>query len=484
MAKVVVLGAGIAGHTAALFLRRGLNRKHSVTVVSPAKSWNWVPSNIWVGVGRMSAKEVLIPLKPVYDRLGIEFVHAKATLIRPERNGNGSKPSVVAKRTDNGSGEEVSVDYDFLVNATGPWLDFDATAGLGPEGHTFSVCTAEHAADTAEAFGERLTRLRRGEKQTFVIGTGHGTCTCEGAAFEYAFNLEAELRRAKLRQNARVVFLTNEPALGDFGVGGLYLKRAGYVVHSRTFAESLYAERGIEWVTGTHVSQVEANKINFETLEGEERSIDFDFSMLIPPFRGVDIKAEDGAGNDITDKLFASNRFMKVDADYTPKPFEEWRAADWPVTYQSPAYGNIFAIGIAFAPPHAISRPHETKRGTKIAPAAPRTGMPSAIMGRTVARNITDMINKGLEQPRWGASLANLGAACVASAGTGFLGGTAAAMTIYPIVPDFEKYPVHGRDLSYTFGEIGSAGHWIKRILHHMFIYKAKARPFWWMIPE
>ncbi len=35
MARVVVLGAGIAGHTAALFLRRRLPRSHHVIVVSP-----------------------------------------------------------------------------------------------------------------------------------------------------------------------------------------------------------------------------------------------------------------------------------------------------------------------------------------------------------------------------------------------------------------------------------------------------------------
>ena len=55
--------------------------------------------------------------------------------------------------------------------------------------------------------------------------------------------------------------------------------------------------------------------------------------------------------------LFLPNGFMRVDADYTPKPYEQWKAGDWPRTYQSPDYLNVFAAGIAFAPPHAISRP-------------------------------------------------------------------------------------------------------------------------------
>jgi len=66
-----------------------------------------------------------------------------------------------------------------------------------------------------------------------------------------------------------------------------------------------------------------------------------------------------------------------------------------------------------------------------------------------------------------------MAAACVASAGTGFRSGTAAAMTMSPVVPDWEKYPETGRNLKETFGEIGLAGHWVKRLLHTLFIYKA-----------
>jgi sulfide:quinone oxidoreductase len=77
-----------------------------------------------------------------------------------------------------------------------------------------------------------------------------------------------------------------------------------------------------------------------------------------------------------------------------------------------------------------------------------------------------------------------MGAACIASAGAGLFRGTAVSMTLFPIVPDFKKYPDTGRDLDWTFGEIGLAGHWIKHLLHFGFIYKAKANPFWAMVPE
>ena len=46
--------------------------------------------------------------------------------------------------------------------------------------------------------------MKKGEKKTIVIGTGHGNCTCQGAAFEYLFNVEYELRRRNVRDKANI----------------------------------------------------------------------------------------------------------------------------------------------------------------------------------------------------------------------------------------------------------------------------------------
>ena len=118
-----------------------------------------------------------------------------------------------------------------------------------------------------------------------------------------------------------------------------------------------------------------------------------------------------------------------------------------------------------------------------ISPAPPRTGMPSAMIGKTVARNIVDMLH-GSKTPTHTASLAEMGAACVASAGANPFTGTAASLTVFPIVPDFDRYPEYGREIDHTFGEIGLAWHWIKILLHHMFLYKGRLRPGWTLIPE
>jgi len=60
--KIVILGAGISGHTAAFHLKRLLSNEHEIVVVSPNSKWNWIPSNIWVGIGDMKEEDVTFEL--------------------------------------------------------------------------------------------------------------------------------------------------------------------------------------------------------------------------------------------------------------------------------------------------------------------------------------------------------------------------------------------------------------------------------------
>jgi len=485
MAKVVVLGAGISGHTAASHIRRKLGHKHEVVVISPSEYFQWTPSNIWVGIGRMTIDQVRFKLNPLYKRWGIRFEQAKATAIYPEGNESKEKPYVSIEYTASATrGETANVDYDYLINATGPKLNFEATEGLGPGKFTHSVCTYDHAVETWEALKVCFGRMKNGEKVKFLIGTGHPGATCQGAAFEYALNLANEIKVKGLLNKAEMIWISNEYEIGDFGMGGAFIKRGGYITPTKVFSESILAEYGIRWIKRAGVTKVEKGIVHYETLDGEKHTQDFDFAMLIPSFAGSGMKAYNKKGENISNILFAPSGFMKVDADYSGKPFEEWSVADWPSVYQNPVYKNLFATGIAFAPPHQISKPMKSPNGTLITPAPPRTGMPSGVTGKVVALNLVDMISYGRTDFRHKASMGKMGAACIISAGFGLMKDQAATMTVFPIVPDWDKYPQWGRDLSYTVGEIGLAGHWIKLLLHYLFLHKAKGYPLWWLLPE
>jgi sulfide:quinone oxidoreductase len=485
MAKVVVLGAGISGHTAALYLRKNLNKSHQVVMISPNSNYQWVPSNIWVGLGLMTPEQVKFKLAPIYKKTGIDYKQALAVSVHPEGDTSRSKPYVKIKYVsqDKIDTEEI-VEYDFLVNGTGPKLNFSATEGLGPGKFTNSVCTYDHAAEAWENLKKSFAKMEAGEKQTFLIGTGHPMATCQGAAFEYALNIAFEITKRKLNHLADIWWISNEYELGDFGMGGAYVKRGGYITPTKIFTESVFKEYGIRWIKRAGVHKIEKGVAHYETLDGEYKTKEFDFAMLIPGFAGAGMKAFDKKGEDITSKIFAANGMMKVDADYTPKPYEEWSANDWPSIYQNRDYDNLYASGIAFAPPHTMSKPMKSKNGTAITPTPPRTGMPSGVIGKVVAQNIIHRIKTGKNEHPHKASMAKMGAACIVSAGYGIRHGQAAVMTVFPIVPDWEKYPKWGRNIRHTVGEIGLAGHWMKLFMHYMFLYKAKAKPFWWMIPE
>jgi len=487
MARILILGAGVAGHTAAQHAKRLLGNKHEITVVTPNSKWNWIPSNIWVGVGKMKAKQVVFPLAPIYKRKKINFHQAKAVAIWPEGDLSDPTGAVDVVYTDpKRAGETAKFRYDFLINATGPQLRFDLTPGLGPDqGNSLSVCTYSHATETALKLKESIAKMKAGEKQTIVVGMGHGACTCEGAAFEYVFNVEHEVRDAGVRELAEIIYLTNESELGDFGVGGMTFNIKGDLVTSEQWMTALFADRGVKVIDKAHVTSVDPGVVHYEQIDGTVASQAFDFAMLLPPFRGVEMKAYDAAGEDISTKLFAPNGFMKVDADYTVKPFDQWSAADWPKTYENPDYSNVFAVGIAFAPPHAISKPNQTPSGNPVAPAPPRTGMPAGVQGRAAAETIAKRIKSGdWHAAAKTASMADMGAACIASVGADMFTGGAATITMGPIVPDYAKYPKTGRNLDVTSGELGLAGHWIKRLLHTIFMYKAKWLPGWSKIPE
>ena len=486
MARVVVLGGGIAGHTAALHLTRMLKRSDEIVVVTPNSNWNWIPSNIWVGVGKMKADQVTFKLGPDLqaqgDRAPPGAGDAPSTP-RAGRDGHGPTSSVTYTDTAR-AGEHGELDYDYLVNATGPKLNFGATPGLGPDGHSYSVCTSGHAVAASAALQGSIAEDEEGERQVLVVGMGHGTCTCEGAAFEYAFNVEHEVRHAGVRDQADIVYLTNEYELGDFGVGGLTFTQQGFQTTSKLWTESLFRERGIQAITGAHVTGVEEGVVHYEQLDGPANSLSFDFAMLLPPFRGVDLQAFDADAADISDELFAPNGFMKVDADYSAKPFEEWRAEDWPSTYQVPRFPEHLRRGhrLRPAPPDLATEDVAERDGHR--PVTPADGHAVRDHGQAGRHEYRRHDQQGDAAQIRSASMADMGGGLRGLGRVRTAPGSAASMTMYPVVPDLVKYPDTGRSLKDTFGEIGLAGHWIKLLLHYMFIYKAKARPGWHLIPE
>jgi sulfide:quinone oxidoreductase len=448
--------------------------KADITVVAPGNRFTWFPSLIWVGTGTMPAEATWFELSPVYARLGINYTNGKATHIRPD-----DQKVVVALP----NGLETTISYDYLINATGPYLNFEGTPGLGPAGkNSWSVCSVEHATECRDQYLATVKDLQAGHRRRLVVGIGHPAATCEGAGFEYLMNVDADLRRRRLRDRAELVWLTNEPEAGDFGVDGIEARHSGKLMTGASVVRGLLDDRDIRSFIGAGVTKLEPGKIYFDQVGADPQTLDYDFAMLIPQFRGIPLRYESSNGTDISKDMTQANGFMNVDADYTPKAYPQYTAADWPARYQSPKYPTLYAAGIAFAPPHPLSKPKKTAAGTTVIATVPRTGMASGIMGRTVALNIVDQIAG--KAPGHTARMSEIPAACIASMGNSFFHGSAASIIMMPVARDYLRYPKYGRDLKLCDLDVGLAGAWTKRALHSAFLWKLHGHFGWQLVPE
>jgi len=363
MANIVVIGAGLSGTLIAYELLAQLRQEDRVTVVSQGPVYHFVPSNPWVAVGWRKRDEIEIDLVDVMQRKGIRLLTQGASRVHPADN-----------RVELSDGTSVS--YDYLVIATGPELAFDEIPGLGPQGHTQSVCHVDHASHAKAAF-DRLAE----NPGPVVIGAVQGA-SCFGPAYEFLFILETELRRRRLRDRVPMTFVTSEPYIGHLGLDG--------VGDTKGLLESELREKHIKWITNARVDRVEQGHMTVEELAEDgtvhkAHELPFAYSMMLPAFRGV-------AAVRGIEKLTNPRGFVIVDKHQ-----------------QNPAFPNVFAIGVCVAIPPIGP--------TAVPVGVPKTGFMIESMVTATAMNIGALLRgrAPTAQPTWNAiCLADFGDSGVA----------------------------------------------------------------------
>ena len=86
--------------------------------------------------------------------------------------------------------------------ASGPRLVFEEVEGLGPDGHTHSICHVDHAERAAQAWQEFVA-----DPGPVVVGAVQGT-SCYGPAYEFAFIMDTDLKRRKIRDRVPMTYVT------------------------------------------------------------------------------------------------------------------------------------------------------------------------------------------------------------------------------------------------------------------------------------
>jgi sulfide:quinone oxidoreductase len=372
MAHIVIIGASTGGLPAAYEIKELLGSQHEVTVISNTETFHFVPSNPWVAVGWRTREDTAFPLAPALKRKDINFIPVAAEEVKPDEN----KVLLV-------DGQEVS--YDYLVIATGPRLAFDEVEGLGPQGHTHSICTLDHA---EKAYEEWQAFVK--DPGPIVVGAAP-FASCFGPAYEFSFIMNTDLRRRKIRDKVPMTYITSEPYIGHLGLGG--------VGDSKGLLESEMRNNDIKWITNAKITKCEPGKIFVDeyNAQGEvvkQHELPHKFAMILPAFKGVDAVMKVG------EDLVNPRGFVKVD---------EFQ--------RNPKWKNIYSLGVCIAIPPVEATPVPT--------GAPKTGYMIESMVEAVKFNIKhDIMGYAPEhKPTWNAI-------CLAD-----MGDTGAAFVAMPQIP-------------------------------------------------
>jgi len=358
MAHIIVLGAGLGGTIMAFEMKEKMRPEDRLTVVNQGSTYSFVPSNPWVAVGWRDRKDVTVDLSAVFARRGIALQPEGARRVHPAES-----------RIELNDGS--FLDYDYLIVATGPELAFDEVPGLGPDGHTQSICQIDHAAAAKAAF-EALVKA----PGPVVVGAAQGA-SCFGPAYEFAFILDTALRNARKRDQVPMTFVTPEPYIGHLGLDG--------VGDTKSLLESAMRERHIKWITNAKVASVDDGVMHVEEVDESGavkagHDLPFAFSMMLPAFRGV-------AAVHGIEGLTNPRGFVTIDRHQ-----------------RNAAFPNVFAIGVCVAIPPVGKTP--------LPVGVPKTGFMIESMVTATAANIAALLRG--EAPR---AVATWNAVCLADFG-------------------------------------------------------------------
>lgn len=252
--RVVILGGGVAGLTAAYELRRRLGELAEITVIAPHEMFALGPALLWVPFGRKTST-IGFSIARALERRQIEFIQAGADGVDPARR------IVVA------AGQ--AIPYNYLLVATGPRADGTAIPGVTGQ---FNATTSIWSDAAAMEAGHALERVFA-HPGSIVVGAAQGAAYLS-AAYEFVLSLDTALRRRGTRDQATLTFITPEPSLGDLDIGAPAARRA---------MERLFRRRGITALTGVGIKRVDRDSVTL----CDGRALPAAYTMIIPPFTGV-----------------------------------------------------------------------------------------------------------------------------------------------------------------------------------------------------
>ena len=270
MKRIVIAGGG----SGATFLANALDRRRfEVLVVSKSPVHMFQPALLYVAF-KNARPAILRDERRLLPR-HVRFIQQPVTRI--------DLPTRVVT-TAAGS----SYDYDALVVATGVTTDPSQIPGLAEVNEQFGNYHSSIA--WAQKIWAGLDAFRGG---TIVLGQTSPVIKCPPSPVEGMLLTEELLRRRRLRDKTRLVFISPYP-------------RPYPAEPMNAIVEPILRARGVEIMTFFDVDRIDPASRTIFSIEGEE--VRYDLPILIPPFVGADI-AYEPAG------VLDTNRFVVTDKE-------------------------------------------------------------------------------------------------------------------------------------------------------------------------
>ncbi|MCC7308977.1 MAG: FAD-dependent oxidoreductase [Acidobacteria bacterium] len=277
MSRILILGGGFAGITAAEVLSEGAAAEHEITVVSPSRKLTFFPALVPMVFGDFLPEELRTDVvAPLHERR-VRFIEGEVLTIDPvSRN--------VRVTGDDIDGE---LRYDYLLIAIGRRLATETVPGFFENAHHLLGINA------GIRFRHAVSEFGSG---SIVVGLCPGSSlpvpVCE-SALALADRFEREIAEKRICITA-VFPETLEEALAGTGL-------------FRHVEESLQ-QKGVSLVQNFPVARVEEG-----TLQARNTTeLAFDLAMLFPPFRGQTAIRELGS-SDENDGFAVVNSRMQLE---------------------------------------------------------------------------------------------------------------------------------------------------------------------------
>ena len=258
-AKVVVLGGGVGGKLAANLLAKALGRDARVAVVDPTGMHHYQPGYLYVALGQANGRWLARDERTLL-RKEVDLVIDGAVQVDPDAG------KVLLERGG-------SLDWDYLVLATGARLVHDQIPGLVEGAHEF------YSIDGAQRLREELRRFEGGR---ILVGVAGIPYKCPPAPVEFAFMVEEYLRRRGIREKSEITLLSP-------------INRAFTIESASKVIQPIMEERGIGLTTFFNVEEVDPSAGVVASLEGEKA--EYELLVLVPPHRGQSVISASGLGD-------------------------------------------------------------------------------------------------------------------------------------------------------------------------------------------